>query len=189
MKHVLLLDNYDSFTWNLAHYLQEAGADCTVIHNDEPELLHTRFDAAILSPGPKDPAQAGLLLPFVARWHEHIPMLGVCLGHQALGVFFGGKLVQSNAPVHGKTTPIIHDGRGVFQGLPSEIKVCRYHSLLIEAPGEDLEITARTASGAIMGIRHRQLPLEGVQFHPEAILTEYGPQMIRNWVEGLNQAY
>ncbi|MEN9511181.1 MAG: hypothetical protein RLZZ370_1000 [Bacteroidota bacterium] len=186
MKHILLLDNYDSFTWNLVHYLMEAGAKCTVLKNDDPALHDIQCDAAVLSPGPKDPMQAGLLMPFIAANHQKIPMLGVCLGHQALGLFFGGSLVKAAEPVHGKTTKITHDGLGVYRGLPEQVWVCRYHSLILDNPGKEMQVTARTESGAIMGIRHRYLPLEGVQFHPEAICTESGFGMLRNWLEGLS---
>jgi anthranilate synthase component 2 len=186
MKHILLLDNYDSFTWNLVHYLMEAGAKCTVLKNDDPAVFDPQFDAAVLSPGPKDPEQAGLLMPFIAARHQEIPMLGVCLGHQALGLFFGGVLVKAAEPVHGKTTPITHDASGIYKQLPQHIKVCRYHSLILDQPGADMRVTARTEGGAIMGIRHQYLPLEGVQFHPEAISTESGFDMLRNWLSGLN---
>jgi anthranilate synthase component 2 len=185
MKRILLLDNYDSFTWNLAHYLMEAGVDCRVMKNDDPEVLGYPCDAAVLSPGPRDPEQAGLLMPFIESCWRRLPILGVCLGHQALGMHFGAKLVKAAAPVHGKTTAIEHDGQGVYRGLPLRLKVCRYHSLMLQDAGSDMLVSAQTESGAIMGIRHRYLPLEGLQFHPEAILTEHGRTMLFNWVEDL----
>ena len=187
MKHILLLDNYDSFTWNLVHYLLEAGVDCKVMQNDDPGVLEYPCDAALLSPGPKDPAQAGLLMNFIAARYQQLPMLGVCLGHQALGQHFGAHLEKAAVPVHGKTTLITHDGQGIYLGLPEQIRVCRYHSLMLEETGPELMVSARTPEGTIMGIRHRHLPLEGVQFHPEAILTEYGREMLRNWIGSLNQ--
>jgi anthranilate synthase/aminodeoxychorismate synthase-like glutamine amidotransferase len=187
MKHILLLDNYDSFTWNLVHYLLEAGVDCRVMQNDDLRVLDYPCDAALLSPGPKEPRQAGLLMAFIEARYRHLPMLGVCLGHQALGLHFGARLDKAAEPVHGKTTMISHDGLGVYRGLPDKFRVCRYHSLLLREAGPDIQVSAKAPDGAIMGIRHRQLPLEGVQFHPEAILTEYGREMLHNWLESLNQ--
>lgn len=188
MKQILLLDNYDSFTYNLLDYLETAGAACTVLRNDEPSLFAAadQADAIVLSPGPGTPESAGQLMDCIARYIGSKPLLGICLGHQALGIYLGGTLCRAHEPVHGKTSEVIHDGKGLFSGLPNPVRVCRYHSLLLDEAGPGLEVSARTADQAIMGLRNTALRCEGVQFHPEAILTDYGRRMIENWLNGLD---
>jgi para-aminobenzoate synthetase component 2 len=188
VKQILLLDNYDSFTYNLLDYLETAGAACTVLRNDEPSLFAAadQADAIVLSPGPGTPETAGKLMACIANYIGSKPMLGICLGHQALGIYLGGTLRRAGEPVHGKTSEVIHDGQGLFKGLPNPVRVCRYHSLLLADAGPEAAISARTADQSIMGLRHSQLRCEGVQFHPEAILTDYGRRMIENWLNGLD---
>jgi para-aminobenzoate synthetase component 2 len=188
VKQILLLDNYDSFTYNLLDYLETAGAACNVLRNDEPGLFDAaaRADAIVLSPGPGVPETAGQLMACIGRFIGQKPMLGICLGHQALGLHFGGVLQRAAEPMHGKTSEVLHDGAGLFRGLPNPVRVCRYHSLLLADAGPETEISARTADHSVMGLRHRQLRCEGVQFHPEAILTDYGRRMIENWLSGLD---
>lgn len=188
MKQILLLDNYDSFTYNLLDYLETAGAACTVLRNDDPDLIAAagQADAIVLSPGPGIPETAGNLMACIARFIGRKPILGICLGHQALGLHLGGTLIRAGEPVHGKTSEILHDGAGLFKGLPNPVRVCRYHSLLLADAGPETTISARTADQSIMGMRHSQLRCEGVQFHPEAILTDYGREMIQNWLSGLD---
>jgi len=188
---VFVLDNYDSFTYNLVQYLGELGAEVLVRRNDElsvdeVEALHP--DRILLSPGPCTPADAGILVPLIRRMAGKAPILGVCLGHQAIGEAFGGQVVRAHTLMHGKTSPVDHDGKGVFTGLPTPLTCTRYHSLIVaeDTLPADLAITARTpeADGSvIMGLRHRTLPVEGVQFHPESVLTEGGHQMIKNFLE------
>jgi anthranilate synthase/aminodeoxychorismate synthase-like glutamine amidotransferase len=189
MPNVLLLDNYDSFTYNLADYLQQAGAACQVVRNDALPLAAIEqldFQAIVLSPGPCRPADAGLLMPLIERCWQRVPMLGICLGHQALGEFFGARLIKAPLPMHGKTTEIQHDGHPIFAGIPARFSVMRYHSLLLESLHDTpLRCTARTESGEIMALAHPDLPLAGVQFHPESILTEHGISLIKNWVSAL----
>ena len=183
---VLLLDNYDSFTYNLYDYLLQTGAECTVLRNDALSLSafeRLDFEAIVFSPGPKRPADAGLLLPLIERFYQRVPMLGICLGHQAIGEFFGAKLVKAKVPMHGKTTDIGHNGHSLFQGIPTPFTVMRYHSLLLESLDDTpLECLATTGDGEIMALAHRTLPLLGVQFHPESVLTEYGLPLLKNWV-------
>jgi para-aminobenzoate synthetase component 2 len=191
---VFVLDNYDSFTYNLVQYLGELGAEVVVRRNDEvtPEEVEAMMpERILLSPGPCTPHEAGILVPLIKHMAGKAPILGVCLGHQAIGEAFGGQVVRARTLMHGKTSAVEHDGRGVFAGLPSPLTCTRYHSLIVAAeslPGE-LEVTARTgeANGAggkvIMGLRHRTLPVEGVQFHPESVLTEGGHRMIQNFLE------
>ncbi|MCK6693576.1 MAG: aminodeoxychorismate/anthranilate synthase component II [Thermoanaerobaculia bacterium] len=183
---ILLLDNYDSFTYNLYDYLLQAGADCVVVRNDAlslQELERQNVEAVVFSPGPKRPADAGIMLPLIEAWHRRMPMLGICLGHQALGEFFGARLVKARIPVHGKTTPVRHNGHTLFEGVPSPFSVMRYHSLVLESlAGSPLETIAQTDEDEIMALTHRSLPLLGVQFHPESILTEYGLQILKNWL-------
>jgi len=187
--NILLLDNYDSFTYNLYDYLLQTGVDCTVLRNDaftmeELELLD--FQAIVLSPGPKRPADAGLMMAVIERYNLRLPILGICLGHQALGEFFGAKLLKASLPMHGKTSVIQHQGHPVFQGIPEKFTVMRYHSLLLEPPLPPcLHCLANTDSGEIMALAHQSLPLIGVQFHPESILTEHGLQLLRNWVASI----
>ncbi|MGD0731595.1 MAG: aminodeoxychorismate/anthranilate synthase component II [Terracidiphilus sp.] len=194
---VFVLDNYDSFTYNLVQYLGELGAEVEVYRNDEltvqqVEALHP--ERILLSPGPCTPAEAGILVPLIRHMAGKAPILGVCLGHQAIGEAFGGQVVRASRLMHGKTSPVEHDGKGIFAGLPTPLTCTRYHSLIVEEDSlpAELAVTARTpetdgagsAEGSvIMGLRHRTLPIEGVQFHPESVLTEGGHQMIRNFLE------
>jgi anthranilate synthase/aminodeoxychorismate synthase-like glutamine amidotransferase len=184
---VLVIDNYDSFTYNLVQYLGELGAALEVVRNDQAsvdELLRSAPDRVVVSPGPCTPEQAGITLEVVRAFPERgIPTLGVCLGHQALAQAFGGEVVR-HRPVHGKTGVIEHDGRTVYRGLPSPLTVGRYHSLIVSEELPDcLEISAR-GDGVVMGIRHRELPAEGVQFHPESVLTEHGMALLSNFLHG-----
>ena len=185
---ILLIDNYDSFTWNLVHYLGELGAAVRVERNDAldvQEAMGLRPDAIVLSPGPCDPDRAGICLPLVlAAAEADVPLLGVCLGHQAIGQAFGGRVVRAGEIVHGKAGAILHGGAGVFAGLPSPLSATRYHSLVVERETlpEALEVTAELADGTIMGLRHRAAPVEGVQFHPESIASEHGHAMLRTFL-------
>jgi anthranilate synthase/aminodeoxychorismate synthase-like glutamine amidotransferase len=189
---VFVLDNYDSFTYNLVQYLGELGATIDVRRNDELTVEQVEAlnpERILLSPGPCTPGEAGILVPLIRHMAGKAPILGVCLGHQAIGEAFGGKVVRSHQLMHGKTSSINHDGKGVFAGLPTPLTCTRYHSLIVEEDSlpEELAITARTAdrngTSVIMGLRHKSLPVEGVQFHPESVLTEGGRQMIRNFME------
>jgi anthranilate synthase component 2 len=190
MARVLLLDNYDSFTYNLYQYLGELGARVTVVRNDATSAAEAvgASDLIVISPGPGTPDQAGISLELIAEAAGKRPVLGVCLGHQSLGQAFGGRVVRAPAPMHGKTSEIHHDGRGVFAGLPSPFTATRYHSLVVarDSVPDCLEISAWTADGVVMGLRHRALPLEGVQFHPESILTAEGKALLRNFLAGLS---
>ncbi len=183
----LLIDNYDSFTYNLYHFLGELGAEVEVRRNDAiaaAGALELHPQGIVLSPGPCDPDRAGICLELVGAAAGKLPLLGVCLGHQAVGQAFGGKVVRAEAPMHGKLSQVRHDGRGVFKGLPSPFEATRYHSLVVEReslPGA-LEVTAETEDGVIMGIRHKTLPLHGVQFHPESIASEHGHALLRNFL-------
>ena len=188
---VFVLDNYDSFTYNLVQYLGELGAEVEVRRNDEltvEEVEALKPERILLSPGPCTPHEAGILVPLIRHMAGKAPILGVCLGHQAIGEAFGGRVVRARTLMHGKTSPVEHDGKGVFAGLESPLTCTRYHSLIVaedSLPG-DLAVTARTPEGkgsVIMGLRHRSLPIEGVQFHPESVLTEGGHRMIRNFLD------
>ncbi|CAM3608159.1 aminodeoxychorismate/anthranilate synthase component II [Paracoccus nototheniae] len=185
---ILLIDNYDSFTWNLVHYLGEAGAEVIVRRNDQlsvDEALAMAPDGIVISPGPCDPAQAGICLDLIRAAAERgLPLLGVCLGHQAIGQAFGGKVVRATRILHGKVDAIRHDGTGVFADLPSPLNATRYHSLTVEPESlpNCLRVTATSDDGTIMGLVHEDLPIEGVQFHPESIASEYGHEMIRNFL-------
>ena len=185
---ILLIDNYDSFTWNLVHLIAETGAEIRVIRNDAltvEEAMAMTPEAIVLSPGPCDPDRAGICLPLIgAAAASGLPLLGVCLGHQAIGQAFGGRVVQAEQIVHGKTDAIQHQGRGMFAGLPSPVTATRYHSLVVAREGlpEVLEVTATAPDGCIMGLMHRELPIEGVQFHPESIASEHGLAMMRNFL-------
>jgi anthranilate synthase component II len=184
---VLVIDNYDSFTYNLVQYLGELGAAVKVVRNDEvgiDEVERMRPDGVVISPGPCSPSEAGISLAVVERFGGALPILGVCLGHQAIGQAYGGKVVHAKSLMHGKTSPIHHAGSGVFAGLPSPFTATRYHSLAVERESlpDCLEVTAWTDDGEIMGLRHRSLAVEGVQFHPEAILTEHGHALLRNFL-------
>ncbi|HVY27500.1 MAG TPA: aminodeoxychorismate/anthranilate synthase component II [Polyangiaceae bacterium] len=188
--HVLVVDNYDSFTFNLVQCLTALGATCTVQPCDatSPDAARSgEFDGVLISPGPGTPEQAGRSLELIAASAGIVPVLGVCLGHQALAQTFGARVERAPRPVHGKTSLVSHDGRGVFRHLPSPFPATRYHSLLVarEQLPSTLEICAEAPDGAIMGLRHRDLPLEGVQFHPESILTEHGPRLVQNWLTSL----
>jgi len=183
---VFVLDNYDSFTYNLVQYLGELGAEVEVYRNDEltvEQVEALKPERILLSPGPCTPGEAGILVPLIKHMAGNAPILGVCLGHQAIGEAFGGKVVRAAQLMHGKTSPVAHDGKGVFEGLPTPLTCTRYHSLIVDEDGlpAELEVTARTGS-VIMGLRHRMLAIEGVQFHPESVLTEGGHQMIKNFL-------
>ena len=185
---ILMIDNYDSFTWNLVHYLGEAGARVEVKRNDAlsvEDALSRGADGILVSPGPCAPSQAGIIVPLIrAAADAGVPVLGVCLGHQAIGEAFGGQVVRAARIVHGKVDAMSHDGTGVFTGLPSPLNATRYHSLTVD-PGtlpDCLRVTATAADGTIMGLAHRQLPIEGVQFHPESIRSEHGHAMIANFL-------
>ncbi len=187
---LVMIDNYDSFTYNLVQYLGELGADVEVFRNDvaeAKELLARGPAGLVISPGPGRPEDAGNSVETVRLCAEGgIPLLGVCLGHQAIGSAFGGRIVRARSIMHGKVSSIEHDGKGVFRGLESPFRATRYHSLVIEADScpDALEISARTADGEVMGVRHRELPIEGVQFHPESILTDVGKSLLRSFLEG-----
>ncbi len=186
---LLLIDNYDSFTYNLVHYLGELGADVRVVRNDAlnvQEAMALRPEMIVLSPGPCDPAQAGICLPLTAAAAEaKVPLLGVCLGHQTIGEAFGGKVVRCHEIVHGKMGTMHHSGQGVFRGLPSPFLATRYHSLVVERDTlpDCLEVTAWLDDGTIMGLRHKERPIEGVQFHPESIRSEHGHAMLKNFLD------
>ena len=186
---LLLIYNYDSFTYNLAQYLGELGADVSVYRNDAitvGEIEAWQPEQIVISPGPCTPSEAGISVETIQRLAGRIPILGVCLGHQAIGQAFGGKIVRAQRVMHGKLSPVTHDGKGVFVGVPDPLIVTRYHSLAIERTSlpSCLEVTARSSDDdEIMGVRHKSLPVEGVQFHPEAILTEHGHALLRNFLE------
>ena len=191
MTRLLVLDNYDSFTWNLVQYAREAGAEPHVFRSDElsvPEALSLAPDAILISPGPGTPADAGICVPLIRAAGEDIPVLGVCLGHQAIAAAYGGKVDRAARPMHGKATNVVHSGKGLFSGIPSPFRVMRYHSLVVrpEALPADLEPTAwsRPADSAaeIMALRHRRHPIFGVQFHPESVGTEHGHTLLRNFL-------
>jgi len=185
---VLMIDNYDSFTYNLVQYLGELGAEVLVFRNDAAgcaDLLASAPTGVVISPGPGEPGDAGISVEMVHACAERgVPLLGVCLGHQAIGLAFGGRIVRARSIMHGKVSPISHDGRGVFEGLPSPFEATRYHSLVIEAAScpAVLEVSARTPDGEIMAVRHRERPIEGVQFHPESILTREGKPLLRRFL-------
>jgi anthranilate synthase component 2 len=185
---LLVIDNYDSFTYNLVQYLGELGADVRVVRNDEvtvEEVAAMRPERIVISPGPCSPNEAGISLGVIERLGRRVPILGVCLGHQAIGQAYGGRVVHARTLMHGKTSPIRHSGRGVFAGLPSPFTATRYHSLAVERESlpEALEVTAWTEDGEIMGLAHRELPVEGVQFHPESILTEHGHALLAGFLK------
>jgi para-aminobenzoate synthetase component 2 len=189
-RSVVVIDNYDSFTYNLVQYVESLGVHCDVRLNDQTTvtaLSQTSPQGILLSPGPGTPDDAGITLSVIQHFAGRLPILGVCLGHQSIGQAFGGRVVRAGRPMHGKTSPILHDGRTVFRGLPSPFLATRYHSLVIEQESlpDCLEITARTPEGELMGVRHKTLPVEGLQFHPESILTEHGQELLANWLEAL----
>lgn len=185
---LLLIDNYDSFTYNLVHYLGELGADVRVWRNDAlsvEEAMDLRPDGIVLSPGPCDPDKAGICLPLIdAAARARVPLLGVCLGHQAIGQAFGGKVVRAPVPMHGKVDSMRHTGKGVLAGLPSPFRATRYHSLIVERASlpSCLEVVGETADGLIMALQHRELPIHGVQFHPESIESEHGHKLLDNFL-------
>jgi para-aminobenzoate synthetase component 2 len=191
---ILIIDNYDSFTYNLVQYLGELGAHLDVQRNDDAsvaELLASKPDGLVISPGPGVPQDAGISVDAVIEFSAaKIPVLGVCLGHQSIGEAFGGKTVRARSIMHGKTSPIEHDNKGVFDGLPQPFDATRYHSLVVEEDSlpDCLAVTARTADGEIMGLRHRELPVEGVQFHPESILTGEGKRLLGNFLACCREA-
>jgi para-aminobenzoate synthetase component 2 len=185
---ILVIDNYDSFTYNLVQYLGELGEAVVVKRNDQmtlDEIAEMRPDHILISPGPCTPNEAGISLALIDRFKGEIPILGVCLGHQAIGQAFGGEVVRAERLMHGKTSQIHHDGKTIFAGLPSPFTATRYHSLIVkrETLPAELEISAETAEGEIMGLRHRTYLIEGVQFHPESIMTEYGHKLLRNFLD------
>jgi anthranilate synthase/aminodeoxychorismate synthase-like glutamine amidotransferase len=180
-----MIDNYDSFTYNLVHLFQELGAEVRVFRNDaitpdEAEQLAPSH--VVISPGPGRPADAGVSVDVIRRLGPHVPTLGVCLGHQAIVAAFGGEIGQAHALLHGKSSPIAHDGKGIFAGLPENFEAGRYHSLAAMSVPAELEVTARTPDGEVMGVRHRELPIEGVQFHPESVLTPLGNELAENFL-------
>ncbi len=185
---LLVLDNYDSFTYNLVQYFGELGADLVVKRNDEvtvEEVAAMKPERICISPGPCTPKEAGISNDLIRQFGPTIPLLGVCLGHQCIGHVFGGEVVRAGRLMHGKTSPILHQGQGVFAGLPNPFEATRYHSLLVKRetfPRDVLEITAETAEGEIMGLRHREYPIHGVQFHPESILTLEGKRLLKNFL-------
>lgn len=185
---ILVIDNYDSFTYNLVQYLGELGEEIAVYRNDEIDLDavgQMKPDHILLSPGPCTPNEAGICLALIDRFKGEIPILGVCLGHQAIGQAFGGDVVRADKLMHGKTSEIIHDGRTLFEGLPSPFTATRYHSLVVKRDTlpDCLEISAQTDDGEIMGLRHKEYAVEGVQFHPESIMTEHGLRLLRNFLD------
>ena len=184
---ILLLDNYDSFTYNLAQYLGQMGQELEIRRNDQitlDEIEKLRPERILISPGPCTPREAGISVPLVQRFAGKIPILGVCLGHQAIGVAFGGRVIRAKKIMHGKTSEIEHDGKTVFRDLPQKFIATRYHSLIVERKSlpQSLEISAETADGTIMGLRHRKFPVEGVQFHPESVLTAPGFHLLQNFL-------
>jgi len=188
-NRILMIDNYDSFTFNLVQYLGELGAQVTVKRNDAIDIAGVRAlapDAIVISPGPCTPRQAGISVALIRELAGELPLLGVCLGHQCIGEAFGGRIVRAGRLMHGKTSPIMHDSLTVFTGLPTPFDAIRYHSLLVEPDSlpDCLEVSAWTAEGEIMGVRHKRLAVEGVQFHPESILTQYGKELLKNFLAG-----
>jgi para-aminobenzoate synthetase component 2 len=185
-RKILVIDNYDSFVFNLVQYLAQLGAECTVVRNDEIKVERAKdFDGVLISPGPGTPERAGISVELVKFCAEKkIPLFGVCLGHQAIGVAFGAIVSQAPELLHGKTSQVFHNGRGVFTNVPTPFTATRYHSLAIERSTipEEILVTAETDSGVVMAIRHETLPIEGVQFHPESVLTEHGHRILANWL-------
>lgn len=184
---ILLIDNYDSFVHNLARYFQRLGHPTRVIRNDETDPSHIRRlrpAAVVISPGPCAPRQAGCSVEVVRQLAGEVPVLGVCLGHQAIAEAFGGRIVRAPVPMHGRTSPVVHDGRGVFEGLPQPLTVARYHSLAVEEASlpDCLEVSARAEPNVVMAVRHRALPIVGLQFHPESVLTDHGYRLLANFL-------
>jgi len=180
---ILLLDNFDSFTCNLADYFLQLGIDCEIKRNNCPleEIITKDYKAIVISPGPGTPYDSGILMDIISHYHDKIPMLGICLGHQALGIYFGAKLKKAILPKHGKISSMTCQHDPIFTGLPEQFNVTRYHSLVIDELPEYLTTLASTADGEIMAFRHNHLPIYGLQYHPEAILTEFGKEILKNW--------
>ena len=186
MPTILLLDNHDSFTYNLVDYVEQLGAKCLVYRNDEisvKQVLKLAFDGILLSPGPGIPSHSGIMMALLKEWHTRLPILGVCLGHQAIGQFFGASLQKADYPMHGKTSEIICKKHEMFADIPTKHKVMRYHSLVLQEVPAKIKVTAITAQKEIMAIAHKNLPIWGVQYHPESILSEYGKELINNWLK------
>ena len=185
---ILIIDNYDSFVYNIARYFEELGEEVCVRRNDEVRAGDLQAKAIVISPGPCTPHEAGASLAIVSEHSGRLPILGVCLGHQCIGEVFGGRVLRAKRPMHGEASEIIHDGKGIFKDIPNRFHAGRYHSLIVETdePDSSLVITARSDNGEIMGLRHREYPTFGVQFHPESILTEHGYTMLKNFLEVVN---
>ncbi len=185
---LVVIDNYDSFTYNLVQYLGELGADIRVFRNDQvtlDEIAALNPDQIVISPGPGEPDDGGISNAVIREFGPHTPVLGVCLGHQCLGQVYGGAVVRAPRLMHGKTSPVYHNGKGLFYGVPSPFNATRYHSLIVEEPLPDsLQVTAFTSEGEVMGLRHKEYPVVGVQFHPESILTEHGKRILKNFIDG-----
>ena len=189
---ILLIDNYDSFTYNIYQYLSELGADVIVVRNDKvsiDDVVNMNPEGIVISPGPCTPLEAGISNDVVLQMGERVPILGVCLGHQAVGYVFGGTVGLAKEIMHGKTSLVFHDGKGVYKGLPNPFEAIRYHSLVVypESLPASLEITAKTSNGLIMGLRHKSLPIEGIQFHPESIMTKVGHDVLRNFLDQVKE--
>ncbi len=188
---LLLIDNYDSFTYNLADYFGQLGEEVLVLKNDEIDaktVFNYKFDKVVISPGPNTPAESGMLMDLIEVLHDQYPVLGICLGHQALGQFFGAELKLAQKPMHGKVSAIRHDGKGIYKDVPNPLNVCRYHSLVLERVEEaGLQVSATTSIGECMGFYHPDLRIAGMQYHPEAILTECGLQLLSNWLDTIRQ--
>jgi len=185
---IFVIDNYDSFTYNIVHYLGELGRKCLVYRNDEIDISRLKGEnptSLVISPGPRTPKEAGISEKAILFWAGRIPILGICLGHQCIGSSFGGKIIKAPRLMHGKTSLIFHDGKTIYKNIPNPFEAVRYHSLLIERKTlpKCLEISAQTEEGEIMGIRHKEFPIEGVQFHPESIMTKYGKLILKNFLE------
>jgi len=187
---LLLIDNYDSFTFNLKDYFEQLGEEVVVVKNDEIDVHSVRnytFNKLVISPGPNTPSEAGNLMSLIETLHDTYPVLGICLGHQALGQFYGAELSLAEKPMHGKVSAIQHDEKGIYAHLPNPLNVCRYHSLLLKNMQDTpLQITAQTDIGECMSFKHRHLPVTGIQYHPEAILTEHGLQVLKNWLSTIS---
>ena len=189
---ILMIDNYDSFTFNIVQYLGQMGEDVRVCRNDRTtpgEIRQQRPEAIFLSPGPRTPREAGITVDVIREFHACVPLLGICLGHQSIGYAFGGEVVRAERIMHGKVSPVEHDGKTIFAGLPNPFPAGRYHSLLVrpESLPSCLEVSARTAEGEIMGLRHRDYPVEGIQFHPESVLTPQGKRIFRNFLKHIRR--
>lgn len=189
---ILMIDNYDSFTYNLVQYVGELGEELQVYRNDKitlAEIERLAPDYLMISPGPCTPNEAGISMDVIRHFAGKIPIMGVCLGHQSIGQVFGGKVIRAERLMHGKTSEVFHDGKTIFENIPSPFTAARYHSLIVEESSipSELEVTARTAEGEIMAIRHREYPIEGVQFHPESIITQHGKQLLQNFLNAYSR--